>query len=241
LLPPFELARRLARSRVLNKLPPEKITLIASRCKQKHFDTNDFFIRHNSTGKQVFILLSGKARAIMISAKGREVGYQDIDTGKMFGELAAIDNLPRSTSVVAVEPSIVAVISQRDFLHMLESDWEITQAVMQHLTRMTRDLCEKVFDYVTLSIRERIYIELIRIAQPFLDDSGQAVITNAPTHTRIANMIGGNREAVTREMNILKSDGLIQPGQNRTLVLTNIEKLEALAGQSTNEKKGNFL
>ncbi len=47
--------------------------------------------------------MSGTVRATMYTPSGREVLYQDIIAHDMFGEMAAIDNGPRTTNVIAVE------------------------------------------------------------------------------------------------------------------------------------------
>ena len=144
----------------------------------------------------------------------------------MFGELSAIDNQPRSISVIAIEPSVTAILGQQDFLSLLKSEADFAMAVMKHLTGMVRGVSEKLFQFGTMKIRERVYLELLRMAEPYINNSHQIEIHPVPTHTQIANMIGANREAVTREINAIKKSGLITIKSGRTLVITDIDKLK---------------
>ena len=66
------------------------------------------------------------------------------------------------------------------------------------------------------------------MAQPYINNSSTVEIHPVPTHTQIANMIGANREAVTREMNNVKSSGLIKIKTGRTLVINDLEALEQI-------------
>lgn len=211
---------------MLEKLEKQKIILIGSYCHLRYCESQEYLIRHHSKDKNVFFLLSGRLHATVTSAKGKEIGYKEIRQGEMFGELSAIDNQPRSISVIAIENAITAILKQQDFLSLLKTEAEFAMAVMRHLTAMVRDVSEKLFQFGTMSIRERVYLELLRMAQPYAGGSRQIEMHPAPTHTQIANMIGANREAVTREINAIKKLGLIDIKAGRTLVITDIEELK---------------
>ncbi len=211
---------------VLKSLNESVIGSVADHAQQHYFASQEYLIHHSSTDKNVFFLLTGRLRATITSSKGREIGYKEIRRGEMFGELSAIDNQPRSISVLAIEPSITAIISQANFIKLLQTETEFATAVMQHLTSMVRTLSDKVFEFGTLNIQERVYVELLRMAQPYITNSSLVEIQPVPTHTQISNMIGANREAVTREINNLKSSGLIELKKGRILVINDLKKLE---------------
>lgn len=220
--------KHLSRANVLKNLGSDKIRLIGSHCCQHLCEPQQYLIRHNSDDKNVFFLLSGSLHATITSAKGKEIGFREIRAGEMFGELSAIDNQPRSISVMAIEPSITANLMQKDFLNLLHNEADFAMAVMQHLTGMVRNVSEKLFQFGTMNIRERLYLELLRMAQPFLNDSQKIEIHPVPTHTQIANMIGANREAVTREINAIKKSGLIDIKSGRTLVINDMTRLKKI-------------
>ncbi len=220
--------RKLSQISVLKTLNKSVITAISCYAQQHYFETNEYLIRHSSTDKNVFFLLKGRLRATISSSRGREIGYKEIRQGDMFGELSAIDDQPRSISIIAIEPSVAAIIKQADFIKLLKTETDFAITVMKHLTAMVRILSDRVFEFGTMSIQERVYIELLRMAQPYINNSSTVEIHPVPTHTQIANMIGANREAVTREMNNVKSSGLIKIKTGRTLVINDLEALEQI-------------
>ncbi len=226
----YDFKQKLSQITVLKSLSKDLIDSISHHCQQHYFDSHEYLIHHSSTDKNVFFLLCGRLRATITSSKGREIGYKEIFQGDMFGELSAIDNQPRSISVVAIQPSVAAIIKQTDFIKLLQTQSEFSLRVMMHLTQMVRDLSDKVFEFGTMNIQERFYIELLRMAQPYVNDTNSVEIHPVPTHTQISNMIGANREAITREMNNLKSSGLIELKKGRTLIITDINQLKKIVG-----------
>jgi CRP-like cAMP-binding protein len=98
-------------------------------------------------------------------------------------------------------------------------------AILRHLTTQVRALTERVFEFSTLAVRNRVHAELVRLAR---DHGGNdAVIRPAPTHTEIASRISTHREAVTRELNRLEDLGLIVR-EGRSLRVADLERLQAM-------------
>ena len=69
------------------------------------------------------------------------------------------------------------------------------------------------------------------MAKPHQCNANQIEIQPVPTHTRIANMIGANREAVTREINAIKKSGLIKIKTGRRLVILNMDELKKITNR----------
>jgi CRP/FNR family cyclic AMP-dependent transcriptional regulator len=94
-----------------------------------------------------------------------------------------------------------------------------------------RFLCEKIVDITTLPVNERIRTELVRMAQSATGDAHQVAISDPPTHSEMACLLGTHREAVTKELKRLEKDGLIiwRPGQH---VILDLESIRARCGES---------
>lgn len=77
------------------------------------------------------------------AARGDEA-LARVGPGETFGEMAIIDNAPRSLSAVAVEPSEIAVISQRMFLFLVHETPMFAIQVMQSLASRIRELDDRI-------------------------------------------------------------------------------------------------
>src|SRR3712207_4970020 len=105
---------------VFQNLPIEAAQTYLKRCSRKRFEAHQTLIEHKDTTQDVFFILSGHARAIHYAASGREISFRDLGPGEMFGEIAAIDTLPRSLSVVALTEMLVAVMPPGVFWELLQ-------------------------------------------------------------------------------------------------------------------------
>ncbi len=77
-------------------------------------------------------------RATIFSFSGREISYQDLDAGGMFGKLSAIDRGPRTTHVIALEDSVIGSMGAKDFSTVMSQYPVVADAVMGRLVSLVR-------------------------------------------------------------------------------------------------------
>ncbi len=148
----------------------------------------------------------------------------------MFGELAALDGQPRTTHVIALEPSVIGVMKSNDFISLLGKYPSTADAVIKHLVSLVRFLCNKVFEFGAFDVKNRVRAELLRLARA--SDTGDGAIEDMPTHAEIASRIITHREAVTRELNDLEKSGLLKKEGQRRAVVTDINRLAQMIAES---------
>ena len=98
---------------------------------------------------------------------------------------------------------------------------------MRRLTNLVRDHCERIFEFSTLGVKNRIHAELLRLAQENPREGDQVTIADAPTHEEIAKRISTHREAVTRELKELERTGLIK-WDRVSHIIYDVEKLRQM-------------
>jgi CRP-like cAMP-binding protein len=204
---------------------------IAKLCASKTYPKSSVIIAHKEETSDVFFLVSGSVRATIFTERGREISYQDLFAGDMFGELSAIDRMPRSTHVVALQESILLSLPSALFSEILMRYPVVAQATLQKIARMVRFLCDRVYEFGALDVNDRIRAELIRLATGDVDKTDRATIPKMPTHQELANRLATHREAVSRELSSLEKKGLITK-HGRSLVITDVNRLSALIGDS---------
>ena len=218
-------AETLSTIELFSDMPLHDRKLIADKCRGLKFETDNIIMSHHDTDNDVYFILSGKVRIITYSFSGKEIAFRDQSAGEMFGEIAALDKKPRSAHVVTLVETNIAVMSADNFLWILELYPSIMSRTMARLATLVRLLSERVIEFSTLGVRNRIHAELLRLAWQSKDNVNRAMISPAPKHVEIANRISTHREAITRELNELASSGLIQKRKNG-LVINDMVKLE---------------
>jgi CRP/FNR family cyclic AMP-dependent transcriptional regulator len=210
---------------LFEELPDNEISAIAGACSIRTFDRQAQILGEQEQTTDVFFVLSGTVRATIYTLSGREVIFNDISTGGIFGEFSAVDGLPRASMVVAVTDCRVARMTREKFLEMLQRNGTMAVRLIELLVGKIRSMSERVFEVSALAVRERVRRELLRLAKDGTEFRNGIVIRPAPTHYEIASRLGSHREAVTREFNRLEAAGIIEV-RRRQLRIVDIERLQ---------------
>lgn len=206
-------AETLAGIELFRNLNAEDRRAVAGRCQLQHFAPDQVLVHEQDETKDVYFIVSGLVRATMFSISGKEVAFRDMGSGEVFGDLAAIDDRPRSLSVVTLKESVVLSMSSGVFWELMETHPSVSTAELKRLTALVRLLSERVFEFSAMGVKNRIHAELLRLAKEQSSSDNAAEINPAPKHADIASRISTHREAVTRELNHLEHAGLIErPG-----------------------------
>lgn len=182
---------------------------VARVCHWHRYEANENIVRYHDSTNSAFFIVQGEIRVTYHSLSGHEVILCDLLAGEMFGELTAIDGQTRSATVVAKSSTLLASMPALAFQGLIYSNRPIAEAIFKRLTGEVRRLTERVYDFSTLAVCNRIHAELLRMAKKHMTTPDTAIISPAPTHTEIANLVSTHREAVTRELSNLTKKNLI--------------------------------
>jgi CRP-like cAMP-binding protein len=224
----------LKRVPILAVLSEERLADLARICKWREYGAGEEILSYHDASTEVFFLVTGKVRVIIYSAEGRAVVFTDLQSGSLFGEIAAIDGGPRSAGVEAMEPSTIASLTASQFQSLLLREPAVAVATLRHVAAEVRRLSERVLEFSTLGVQNRIHAELLRLATAAGHRSGQALLSPAPSLSDIANRISTHREAVSREFSRLGSIGLLRR-QGGDLQITDVARLDRLVREAKGE------
>ena len=233
-IPPERACAILSVIKEFKGLPSSDLDAIAQVCHWHRYEVGEEIVRYHDDSNSVFFITQGEMRVHYYSMSGQEVILCDLPAGELFGELTAIDSRSRSATVVAKTNSLVASISSSDFLELIYRNRQIAFAILQRLTEQIRRLTERVFEFSTLAVRNRIQAELLRLAKKQTTGSNIVIISPVPTHVELANLVSTHREAVTRELNNLERANLILR-KDHELHILDIAKLTKMV-ENVNEK-----
>ena len=201
----LESLRRVA---LFSQVCDEDLESIASHLIERRFPKNATIVEEGLPGDYMYLLLEGRVKVAKLSTDGREKILDFLESGAFFGEMALVDQAPRSASVKALTDVCLLALSRADFLGLLRKNPEPALAVIQELSRRLRAVDEQASSLSFQGVRERAEGLLSRIANQERDGNRRA--TPPLTHQQIADMIGTSRETVTRVIKELKGDGWLE-------------------------------
>jgi CRP-like cAMP-binding protein len=205
-----KLTSRLRIISLFEDLGEAELTRIARSCVTRSYERQAQIYGEHDEATDVFFVLEGMVRINSTSAEGREIIFNDLGVGHMFGEFAAIDGLPRSATVVALTDCTLASMPAARFFDLLKENGTVSTRLIQLLVAKMRLASERVFEVSALAVRERVRRELLRLAADGTKTGRSVVISPAPTHYDLAARIGSHREAVTRELNRLAEEKIVE-------------------------------
>jgi CRP/FNR family transcriptional regulator, cyclic AMP receptor protein len=182
---------------------------ILARAKISKSSAGSEVIGQLSSAHELHFLLVGECRSVFYSQNGIEVGFRRINAGSYFGELGVLTDRPRVSAVVADSDVLTARMTKADFMNLLRLEPHIAVQISINLASHVQALTSRIIEFNTLNVRQRIWIELARMAQHATHTAGLTPEVAMPTHEEIASNVGVNREAVTRELRAMKVAGLI--------------------------------
>lgn len=202
-----------------------------ARANWRRFDPEEVLVDFDEPSTDVYFLLSGEVRVLMRTASGKEVILYEMRPGDLFGELAALDGVPRSANVTALTRGEACVMPASVFKELLFSHQPVAERLFCLMASRIRELNARFMEQTVLDLRHRLYSELLRLSSPRQDRSGERVITPPPFHHIVAARIGCRREQITREFTMLTQEGLIERTRG-ALILRQPDVLKARVAEA---------
>jgi CRP/FNR family cyclic AMP-dependent transcriptional regulator len=215
---------------LLRGLPVPRLDGISRQCVWRHFEAGRTLIAREQGDRDLHLIVAGAVRVTSYSPGGRETSFRDLCAGTSFGELSALDGRPRSADVIALKPGLLASMPAAAFRALLQQEWAINERVLLRLTDLARSLIDRVLDLSTLSVQQRVCLELLRLAKASDAAGNEVRIAPAPKHAELANLVSSYREQVTRELSALTRAGVLAR-QDGALVVRDLDRLKQIASR----------
>jgi CRP-like cAMP-binding protein len=213
------LGTSVARLGLLRTLLPEPLgEQLEPRARLVTARRNQILLTFGDRTTDVYVILEGRVRVELHPLSGREVILAELGAGAIIGEIAALDDQPRSATVVAISDCVLASLPGSVFREAILANPETARWMGKRLVSRIRLLTEKIFELNALAVRNRLHCELLRLALDAGIKDNRAAIEPAPTHAHLAARIGTHREAVTRELQYLTKQEIVMQERGRFVV-----------------------
>ena len=196
----------LRRVPLFAQLGDDDLTRIAAMVRERPHPRNSVIVFEDDPGDALFIVGTGQVKVVLVGEDGREVILAVLGPGDFFGELALIDDEPRSAHVIAMDDARLLVLRRDDFHRALEAHPRIALGMLRTLSRRLRRADDQIGSLVLLDVYGRVARVLFELAAESTDGD----LVKRVTHATLAQMIGSSRETVSRTLRELADHGLIE-------------------------------
>jgi len=207
-------------------LPEEAVERATANVVMRSHPPNQVILLENDWGSSVYFILSGWVKIRTYNLDGKEVTLNILGMGELFGEMAPLDEVPRSTDVITLAPTVIGNMPAQDFVRLLntepQSGIRLAKLMARRLRQVNRRLRLRESDSTS-----RVADILLFLAEGRGKLSEQGTeIPNLP-HRELSSLSGLARETVTRVLSKLEKKGLISRDRD-VLCISDVHALERL-------------
>lgn len=191
----------LAQVSIFADLDPAGLRELAAAARRRTFRAGEVIFHRDDPGQVLYVIRQGKVKIYITSPDGQEVSLAVFGAGEYFGELALLDNQPRSASAIAIEPAETFALQRNDFISAVMHHPRIAVQVMQVLSHRLRQTDTMIEDLLFLDVHGRVAKKLLELAETHGERIGEGIRINMRlTQGELAGMVGASRESVNKVM-----------------------------------------
>ncbi len=191
---------------------------------------NDFTVRRFQQGEAIFfegdssqalyLIEAGRVRIYVQDENGQETSVIFFSAGDIFGELSAIDGMPRSASARATEETVVYTLNREQLRAHLLASPQLAYNFMQALAVRVRYSTLQVGNLSLHDVPSRLARKLLELAQGNGRVEANGVRIDMPlTQSDLASLIGATRESTNKALGIFKRRGVIRMEQTHITIV----------------------
>ncbi len=210
----------LKRISLFNGLTETELNGLSADFASRQYRQGDMIFLQGDPGQALYLIESGRVRIYVQEDSGQETSVIYYTTGDLFGELSVIDGLPRSASAVALNDTLVLMLSRDRLRGHLRTMPQLAYNFMQALSVRIRYSTLQVGNRTLLEVPARLARKLVELAQLHGEVAPDGVRLNVTlTQSELASLIGATRESINKALGHLKREGVIRLDQNQITIL----------------------
>lgn len=189
---------------------------LAADFRARAYQQGETIFHEGDPGQALYVIARGRIRIYIQNEEGQETSVILYGPTALFGELAVIDERPRSASAVAMEDTILYTLDRLHFREHLKQFPQLAFNFMQTLADRVRYGTSQVESLTLLDVPHRLARKLLELARDYgrVEATGVVIRMNL-TQSDLASLVGVTRESINKAIRAFRDQKLIhmEPGQ----------------------------
>ncbi|MFP8880545.1 MAG: Crp/Fnr family transcriptional regulator [Myxococcota bacterium] len=220
----------LSNVELFDGLNEKQLVGICEVVRSKSLKRKEELFHKGDDGRQVFIIVSGKLKALTTSIDGDDVVFSILGPGEVFGEVALLGGTRRTATVSAIEACELLVIDRRDFMAFLDTHPDISANLLQVLALRLKRVSELVEDTLFLNLRLRLAKKLNALSRMYGQTvEGGILVDLKLSQAEWGDLVGATRESINKQVRQWVDEGIVRVDKGY-IVIQQPNELQKLAG-----------
>ncbi len=194
------------------RLNDEQWATITDLGRFKRFPDGTWLTLQGASDRAVYAIREGNVRIVLTGSSGAELVVGIRSAGELVGEMAALDELPRSASMQAKGPVAAYLLSPEQFATFLQAHPDASYRLLTTLAKRLRDLVQ-----MHAMRSESLSVRIAWTLMTLMDEVGSRELHL--TQQELAEWTGATREATARILTDLRKQGAVETRRGRIIVL----------------------
>ncbi len=202
---------------------------ITDKINHKTYKKNEIIFLEGDQADKLYVINHGKVKVFRYTKEGKEQILYIVSTGDFLGDLSLLKKGEFRFNAEALEDVKICELTKDDFDNVVKENPEISLKILEVLYERIKKLETLVQSLSTKDIETRISGLLLGLIKDFGEPEGNIVRLELPlSREDMANYIGVTRETISRRLNSMQEEGIIELVGNKTIILNDLEYLEEL-------------
>ncbi len=177
---------------------------------------------------KIYLLKRGVVKISTLTDDGKEIVLAFLHPGDVFGELAVVDESPRSYIAEVHEDALICTFSRNNFMELMKRFPDMGFRVTKILGLRLKRLTNRVENLLFKSAHSRLAQTLVELSREYgVHDADGILLTLKLSQQELGSLVGLSRESVNLCLSDFKRQGLVE-ASGRSYRLLAPEKLAAL-------------
>jgi CRP/FNR family transcriptional regulator, cyclic AMP receptor protein len=194
--------------------------------RRRTFARGEVVFHEGDPGDALHLIAKGRFAVRVTTRLGERATLAIRGPGEAFGELALINNAPRSATVAALEPGETFSIRQAEFDELRREHPGVNRILVSLLANSVRRMDELIVEALYAGAEKRVLRRLRDLAALYREDSQS--ITIPLTQDDLAGLAGTSRATVNRVLREEEQRGTVSLGRGKTTIV-DLEELKRRA------------
>jgi CRP/FNR family cyclic AMP-dependent transcriptional regulator len=205
--------------RLFSRVPDRELEALASNLGKRTFGKGMIIFHGGSLGQTLYIIESGLVRIFSLSESGQELTVNLYGPGQVFGEMALLDQRPRSAGALCMERTVTYTLRRDAFARCLEAAPVLANGIFDLLIARLRYTTSHLESLAFLDVYGRVAGKLLELGRRHGHQGDGIEIDLRLTQAELATWVAASRESVNKVLSSFRDQGLIAvDGQGITIL-----------------------
>ena len=210
---------------IFNNISNETIDKVIKNSDIKKYRSGEIIFQDKEAVFTIYFIIQGIVSLYKINECGQKKVIFMLGKGKIINEVI-IQDMPASINCEVFEEAIVLGINREKLLELMQEDFELCRNIIISLSSKTRRLYRQLKNTPSsIKIEKRLAAKLYKLAKDYGVTCDEGIMIDMEISiTYLADLLGSQRETVSRAMKVLQKNELINY-KSKKIIVSNFDKL----------------